>query len=590
MQDIKNIPSTRITALIILLSLIFPIFAIRLFYLQVLEGSTFKNRAQQNQIRALRIPSYRSIIYDRNKDLKMAYNRRSLALTVIEANLPPENTLQRINQYKKMADILETTPSAINTIIEEQGIDPYTPIILQDNASIETIAKFAEQIDSFPGVFWENLPKRVYPYGKSGFHVVGYTGLLNPEEYQQYKNQDEYYLGTSIGKRGIEKQYDNSIRGKSGTLIRTVNAKGQVLQQDIFREAVQGDHLVLTIDALLQQKAYDLSKEFTGAVIVSQVNTGEILALVSTPSVDPAVFDNTQNSQKRFRELTLDPLHPFINRAIQGHYPPASTFKIISSVAFLNNGVDPDKKLLTTGSYAIGNRVFKDWKNHGMVDGIREAIAVSATAYYYHYSQSVGRANIFNTAKEFGFTQPYGIDLPDEKVGFLPNDKWFKQTHKRNWSLGDTANISIGQGDVLTTPLEINMMTAIVANGGTIYKPYVLKERLRIRDKASMWKQDPSPLKVLNLSPEIFTILQEGMRDTIAGPKGTARWLGRYNTVSVAGKTGTAQTGSTRENNGLFTAYAPYGMEHVDDAIAITVLLEQSRTGNAVRIAAELFN
>lgn len=578
--------------LTIILSILFTVFTIRLFYLQVLEGTTFKSRAQQNQTKALRIPSYRSIIYDRNKNLKLAYNKRSLVLTVIEANLPKQNTLQRVYQIQQMANILQTTPKVLCTTIKEQKIDSYTPIIIQDDASIDTISRFAEKIDDFPGVFWENQPKRVYPFAESGFHVVGYTGLLNKDEYEQYKNVDEYYLGTSIGKRGIEKQYDNTIRGKSGTLIRSVNAMGQVLQQDVSKEAIQSEHLVLTIDARLQQKAYDLLKEFTGAVIISHVTTGEILTLVSTPSIDPTVFNNTKESLKRFNALVLDPKHPFLNRVIQGTYPPASTFKIISSAAFLKNGIDPKQKLHTMGSYTIGDRTFKDWRNQGIVNGVRDAIAASANVYYYHYSQTIGRKNIFDMAREFGLTTPYGIDLPDEKAGFMPNDQWFKQTHERPWSLGDTANIAIGQGDVLTTPLEINMMTSIIANKGTIYKPYILKEKLRIRDKATIWKQTPTPLKILNLSPDIFTEIQEGMYFGVTNKRGTSSWLTRYNIIRVpiAGKTGTAQTGLTRFNNGLYTAYGPYGKENLDNTIAITVLLEQARTGNAVRIVAELFN
>ena len=595
MQDIKNINSSRLFVLVIVIISLFFIFTVRLFYLQVLEGSTFKNRAEQNQTRDLRISSYRSIIYDRNKELKLAYNQRSLVLTVIDANLPKTNTAQRINQLTEMGKILNSSPEAICTIIKSKYIDPYTPIVLQDNVSLEIINKFAEKIEEFPGVFWENQPNRVYPFSKSGFHVVGYTGLLNQEEYDQNKSKGEYYLGTHIGKRGIEKQYDSIIRGKSGILARSVNARGQVLQQDIIQDPIQGDHLVLTIDALLQQRAYDLMTNFIGAVIVTHANTGEILALVSTPSIDPSIFYNSDRVQNEFSPLIFDPTHPFLNRPIQGLYPPASTFKLISTAAFLKDGVDPDQVLTTTGSYAIGNRVFKDWKNHGKVD-TRRAIEVSANAYYYHHSQSVGRQAIFQMAKEFGFTTPYQIDLPDEKPGFIPDDQWFRKTHKRRWSLGDTANIAIGQGDLLTSPLEINMMTSIIANNGTIYKPFLLKEQLRIRDKKTIWQQKPTPLKTVNIPTEHLKVIQEGMRNVIVGKNGTARWLDTYKMIRVpiAGKSGTAQTGSlgtSAKDNGLFTAYGPYNTEgNLDDTIVVTVLLERARTGNAVRIVAELFN
>jgi len=586
MQSVK----LRIIILSTLLALIFTLFTFRLMYLQILKGTIFKNRAERNQTRSLKIPSYRSIIYDRNKKSKLAYNERSLVLTVIEAHLPQDNTI-RHDQFQRMGHILDMTPSQIEVIIKEKLIDPYTPIVLQANTSLKTISQFAEKIETFPGILWENQPKRVYPLKKAGFHVIGYLGQIDKEEYSFYKEQKEYYLGAMIGKRGIEKQYDEIIRGRSGTLSRTVNVIGQVLQQEVAKEPIQGNHIVLTIDARLQQKTYNLMKDYTGAAIITHVTTGEILALVSTPSIDPIVFNDTPESQKKFHSLVLDPKRPFLNRTIQGKYPPSSPFKLISAAAFLRQGVDPSILIKSTGAYAIGNRLFRDWKltGHGNVD-MKKAIAVSANTYFYHYSQSIGRQAIFQMARDFGFTKGYQIDLPDENTGFLPDDIWFRKTHKRRWSLGDTANIVIGQGDTLTTPLEINMMTSIIANKGTIYKPFILKAQLSTKDKSTIWHQEPIPLKILNLSPETFTILQEGMANVVKG-EGTAGWLTRYKMIHVpiAGKSGTAQTGYTK-NNGLFTAYAPYGQENVSNAIAVTVLLEQTRTGAAIRIATELLN
>ncbi len=592
MQNIKHISSSRVSRLIIILIMIFMAFTTRLLYLQIFNSTTFKTRAERNQSRDLRIPSYRSIIYDRNKTLKLAYNQRSLVLTVIDANLPRTNTSERITQIKEMARILNTSPESICTLIKNQYIDPYTPIILLDNAPLEVINQFAEKIESFPGVFWENQPKRVYPYKEAAFHLIGYTGLLNEKEYKTNIQREEYYLGSYIGKGGIEKQYDIDIRGKSGILTRTVNARGQVLQQEIAQEAIQGEHLVLSLDARLQQKAYELMQEFVGAVIVTHASTGEILTMVSTPSIDPSVFQNPTESKEILQALIFDETFPFLNRAIQGHYPPASTFKLISLAAFLKDGINPNTKLKTTGSYAIGDRVFNDWKNHGIVDA-RKAIEVSANVYFYHHSQTVGRQNIFNMAKDFGLTSQYQIDLPDETPGFLPDDQWFRKIHKRQWSLGDTANIAIGQGDVLTSPLEINMMTSVIANRGILYKPHILKERLRIRDKKTVWQQEIQPLKIVSIPDDHLQVIRDGMRDVLVGNAGTAAWLSYYNMIRVpiAGKTGTAQTGTKAANNGLFTAFGPYSAtEDSPDTIVVTVLLERAGTGNAVRIVAELFN
>lgn len=590
MNDSKHISFDRLIPTISVLILIFLLFTVRLTYLQLLKGSIFKNRSEQNQTRQLRIPAYRSIIYDRNKILKLAYNEKSLALTVIKANLPVD-PIEKNTLFQEISKYLNMTVEEIETILETSKADKYTPIVLKSDLSIDTIGHFAEKIEEFPGVYWENRPKRVYPFKESSFHVVGYTGLIDQKEYKQIKNNPQYNLGDSIGKVGIEKQYDELIRGKYGILHRSVNARGQVLNQDIFKDPTQGEHLILTVDAQLQAKAYELIKEFKGAVIISKVTTGEILTLVSTPSINPDIFNKITESSSEFSELVLNSDHPFLNRALQGKYPPASIFKLVSSAAFLKAGVDPKKNLHTTGFYDIGNRRFKDWKNHGLVKNMQHAISVSANVYYYHHSQTVGRQAIFDMAKEFGFTKPYQIDLPDENSGFIPNEKWFSKFHKRRWSLGDTANIAIGQGDILSTPLELNMLTATIANGGTIYRPYILKERLRIRDKAIVWEQPKTPLKTINLSPEYFKILQEGMFNVL-GTNGTAGWLNKYKmlAIPIAGKTGTAQTGTGRKDNGLFTAYGPYGQENLSNAIAITVLLERERTGSAVRITAELFN
>ncbi len=592
MQNTKNDNTSRVYILIYIIVAVFCIFTFRLTYLQVFNSTILRSQAERNQTRSLRIPSYRSVIYDRNKSLTLAYNQRSIALTVISDNLPRTNTAERVQQFQEMARILDTTPEIICTTIREQYIDTHTPIIIQDNVSTDVINKFAERIDEFPGLYWENIPNRVYPYKESAFHLIGYTGLVNETEYQTHRDKEEYYLGSYIGKAGIEKQYDEIIRGKTGTLVRTVNVRGQVLQQEVAKEPIQGTPLVLTVDARLQQKAYDLLKEFTGAVVATHAHTGEVLALVSTPSIDPSIFHKPEDSREELRSLIFDTTHPFLNRVLQGRYPPASTFKLITMLSFLKDGVDPTKVLKTTGHYAIGNRVFRDWQNHGNVNGI-EAIEVSANAYFYQHSLSVGRQEIFNMAREFGLTTPFRIDLPDENPGFLPNDQWFRQTHKRPWSDGDTANISIGQGDVLTTPLEINMMTSVIANKGIIYQPFVLKEMLDIRNKQTIWSHPVTPLKVVNVPDKHFEIVRDGMREVVVGRRGTANWLTRYNVIKVpiAGKTGTAQTGSRAANNGLFTAFGPYIEDKISpDTIVITVLLEKAGTGNAVRIAAELFN
>lgn len=588
-EEMPQVVKIRLTVVGIIIYLVLAVFSVRLVYLQLLKGALFKTKSLQNQTRSLRIPSYRSIIYDRNKELKLAYNERSLAVTMIQSNTP-EDAKEKEAMFQRVMEILQITPTEFSNIVADQYIDPYTPIVLKSQVSPDVIARFAERLEEFPGIFWENRPKRVYPYGEAGFHVVGYAGIINKEEFSLKGGEEEYYLGSTVGKLGIERIYDGTIRGNSGILLRSVDVKGRVLQQNVSREPIQGEHIVLTIDARLQAKAQELLKDFVGSAIVTHVATGEILAMLSTPSVDPTVFSpNSLKQTGRFYDLSTNTLKPFLNRAIQGSYAPASTFKIVSAAAYLKNGVDPTKKVTCTGYYQIGNRVFRCTAVHGSVD-MRAAIAHSCNSYFYHFSQSVGRKPIIEMAQEFGITHASEIDLPDEKKGFLPQDVWFRRVHKRPWSNGDTANIAIGQGDVLTTPMDINIYTAAIANGGTIYKPHVLKERMSVRDKTTTWEYATTPLRELSLSSDDITIIQEGMKRVVA-PRGTAWYIDNaWLVVPLAGKTGTAQIGGSTRDNGLFTAYGPYGEENKNNAIAITVVLEKTRTGNAVTIARDLFN
>ncbi|MGL5720807.1 MAG: penicillin-binding transpeptidase domain-containing protein, partial [Brevinema sp.] len=408
-EDISRSIKIRMTVVSVIIYILLVVFSVRLAYLQILKGSLFKTKSFQNQTRSLRVPSYRSILYDRNKDLKLAYNERSLALLMIQANIPADPT-EREALLVRIADTLNETPESLYTTISEQYIDPYTPIVLKSQVTPETLALFAERLEDFPGIFWENRPNRVYPYHEAGFHIVGYTGIMSKEEFSVHGNREEYYLGSSIGKRGIEKIYDQDIRGKSGILLRSVDVQGRVLHQNVSREPVQGEHIVLTVDARLQQKAEELMRGFVGSVVVTEIATGEILTMLSTPSVNPSIFSPNAIEQKgRFYELSTNALKPFLNRSVQGNYSPASTFKLVSAAAFLKAGVDANKKVVCSGSYPIGNRIFRCTSVHGPVN-MKEAIGHSCNSYFYQFSQIVGHKAIIEMAQAFGVTDITQID------------------------------------------------------------------------------------------------------------------------------------------------------------------------------------
>ncbi len=549
---------------------------VRLFILQIIQREKYYQQSEENRTQIINISAYRSVIYDTTEENKLAYNRRSLAIVCIPANLPRDGA-EKERALSNVSALLGVSMAEISNMIAEQALDKYTPVVLKYDIDSHELVQFAEHSELYPGMFWDNRPRRIYPLMEKASQLIGYTGIINREELDRLHTHPEYHSGSILGKMGIEKQYDEMIRGHEGILERVVDARGRVLNQTIRRDAIPGNPLVLSIHKELQEMAYDLFQGRIGAVVVSKPATGEILALVSSPGFDPNIFTDTF-SEEAFFLLKQNADKPFLNRAIQGTYPPASIFKLVTASAALSSGWDPNKIINCPGYLKIGNRIFKDWDTHGRVN-FYGGIAHSCDVYFYTAGLATGRDKIVQFAKDFGLNQRTQIDLPNETFGLVPELDWFKRAHNRPWSQGDTANISIGQGDLLATPIELNVMTMAIANGGIVYKPFILKKILSILDRSEIWVKQPEILRKINLTPEQFGMLQKAMYE-VTQPGGTAGWLSYLSDVPFAAKTGTGQAGGDLEDHAWFTCYAPYGYTDINDVICVTVVVEHGGSGS----------
>jgi penicillin-binding protein 2 len=588
MQEHGESTKIRLLFISIAVYLISGIMFVQLFTLQVVRGEAYLRQSEENRTQIIRIPAYRSIIYDRTRQNKLAHNRKSLAIVVIPSNLP-ENIEEKEATLSNASALLDIPIEQIKQTIDEQAFDKYTPVVLKHDIDYGTLVKFAENYQLYPGLMWENRPRRVYDLEKKASQVIGYTGIISRPELNRLRSNPEYHFGTILGKMGIERHYDEIIRGKEGLLERTVDARQNVLEQTIRLDPLPGDPIVLTIHKDLQAKAYELFGERIGAVVVTKPSTGEILALVSIPGFDPNIFTD-RFSTEEFFILRDDESKPFLNRAIQGVYPPSSVFKMISGSAILDSDFTPSKSVTCRGWHRIGNRVFRCWDTHGPNIDFVKGIAHSCDVYFYTAGLYIGREKILDFARAYGMDKRTQIDIPGETFGLIPEMEWFTRRYRRPWSHGDTANISIGQGDLLSTPIGMNAMTMAIVNDGVIYKPFLLKEILSIVDRQPKWEKKPEVLRKVNLSPEQFALLRKSMEDVTK--YGTARWLQYLTPVPIAGKTGTGQAGEGKENHAWFTAYAPADFTDIDDVIVVTVVVEHGGGGSAVAapIAARLID
>ncbi len=547
------------------------IYILYLFNLQVVRGNEFQRRAREVSLRSAVIPAQRGEIYDRHFDVPLAINIPSFAVNITPAELSPD---QRAIIIPRLAGVLGIEVEQIEAKLPPEYDHLYQPVEVASGVDLRDISRIAEHIEDFPGVSWNNKSIRSYTVPGSLSHLIGYVGDITREELQVLYNQG-YSQSSTLGKSGIEKIYDQLLRGEDGVSYSTVDVRGRRISQPGVEERppVSGKNLVLSVDRRIQKLSEEALGKRVGSVVVLKPATGEVLAMVSYPYFNPNIF-GTERNPEEYRRLSLDPQFPFLNRAVQSSYAPASTFKVIMTAAVLEEDAFPrDQTIDCHGLIYLGNRVFNCHKKtgHGPLD-LRHGLAESCNVYFWTVGrQYLGVDRIVDFATQFGLGQATGIDLPSETLGLVPTPQQKEETYNVKWVGGDTMNISIGQGDLLVTPLQMANMMAMVVNRGTIYRPRLLKET---RDPISgniVERIEPQVLYQSTINTAVFDELQDYLRTVITD--GTAKVVLTTEATQVAGKTGTGEDGYVDQWSSWFVAYAPFGAPP-EDAVVVVVNVE----------------
>jgi len=557
-------------SLSIILSFVF--LTSHLFILQVVKGLEYKQRAQAVARRQMPIPAQRGEIYDRGYDIPLVVNRDSFAVDMIPGEVG-DNERQEV--FRKLSILLNITVEEIEKRVPPRYYHLYQPIEIKSGIDFETIAYLGEHIEEFTGVTWHNKPVRSY-LGMGAFaHVIGYVGDITREEIQVLYNRG-YSFGTVLGKNGIEKQYDEVLRGRDGTRFRLVDVRERSLKKKSIEDIppVPGNNLVLTIDRNIQHLGEQALGERIGSVVVLKPATGEVLALVSYPTYDPNLFF-TNKAATEYNRLSLDPTSPFLNRAIQSSYPPASAFKMVMSMAVAEEEIfSLNQTVNCTGKIEYGDRIFHCHLRkigHGPVD-LFSGLAQSCDVYFYTVGDALGVERITYYARDFGLGAISGLDLPGETGGFVPTPEWKEKVHHMKWLGGDTINLSIGQGYLLVTPLQMANIVAMIVNEGKIFRPHLVRE---IRNPASgeiISKIAPELIHASHIRKSSFRTVQKAMRGVIT--EGTAKVVLTTEAVEIAGKTGTGEVGKEDKWHSWFAAYAPYETDNPEDRVVVVVMVE----------------
>lgn len=546
-------------------------YALYLFNLQVVRNREFTDKAQKFAVQSVRLPARRGEIYDRTRNVVLASNTEAFSVEIVPAELPDS---RREEVFAALSGLLGIPSADISKKIPPKFYHLYQPVTLSSSSDYRMITYLAEHTEDFPGVYWNSRPLRSYRDLESLSHIIGYVGEIGRDEYKILYNKG-YASDDMVGKDGIEKTYDSILKGKDGRLFKTVDVKGRDLQasQSTIEPPVHGKNLVLTIDNSIQKIAQKALGERMGSVIVLKPATGEILAMVSYPWFDSNIF-SSPNSGAEYAKLLADPNTPLMNRAIQSSYPPASTFKTVLSTAILEEkALSPLQEIVCRGAMTYGGR---DWNchihrpGHGPLN-LKEALEQSCDIYYWTAGRDyLGIEKIVSYTNDFGFGKSTGIDLPAESAGFVPTPQWKERTYNERWTPGDTMNLSIGQGYMLATPLQVANMIALVANGGTVYKPFIVKE---IRDpETGALISSAKPERLLTASFRKSTF--DGIRDDLRGVifEGTAKYPISTKVVKIAGKTGTAEVGLKDRWHSWFASYGPCDAPPEDQIVVVTMI------------------
>ncbi|MBI3990535.1 MAG: penicillin-binding protein 2 [Candidatus Omnitrophica bacterium] len=550
----------RLNILNFCLAVLFIFLTAGLFFTQVVRGSYYRTLSESNRVRLVPLEGIRGGIYDRN-GVPLVENTPALEVLLIPQELPvlPKDRNQTFANLEKALGISQ---KKLKDDCKRKGNLPFTIIPAIDKKK----ALYLEQHHlNLPGIMVRPKVKRTYLYREAIGHPIGYLGKISQEELDVLKKYG-YQSFDRVGRVGVERVFDESLKGNTGGMLMEVDSAGRQKQVLGFQDPSEGKNLKITIDIRLQKYIYQLMDGKKGAVAVLEPASGEILAMVSAPSFDPNIFI-TPGSDKEIKRVLESKDRRLLNRALSSSYPPGSVFKIVTAYAGLKSGkITRDTKFYCDGSYRLGDTRFSCTSAHGMVD-VEDALRYSCNIFFYHTGAVVGVDLISHYAKEFGFGKTTGIELWEEANGILPNRMWKRWRFREMWYPGDTINLSIGQGYLQATPLQIAHMVAILVNGGITVETHLVSN---IGDS----KFERLPARNPYFSRSVAGIVQNGLWKVVSAEGGTGH-RAAVEGVEVCGKTGTAESGAGKENHSWFAGYAP----RKNPKVAFAVFVEHGGKG-----------
>lgn len=560
--------------------------AARLGWLQMVEGARLRTLAENNRVNVKLLSPVRGLILDRN-GTPLALNEQNFRVQIV-----PEQTDDILASLETLSQILPLRPNEMDAVITRSKQQPrFVPIEIIDNLSWDQVAAIEVNMPDLPGISIDVGQRRYYPDGPATAHVVGYVGSVAKGD--QTGDPVLALPGFRIGKTGLEKSFDTRLRGDPGYSRIEVNVAGRMVRELERDEGVPGMDLSLTIDMALQKRVQEiLSREKSASAVVMDVHTGAVYAMASGPSFDSNLF-TTGISQTMWDRLLNDEAHPLSNKAAGGQYPPGSTFKMVTALAGMEAGVvTPTTRVYCPGHYDIGKHRFHCWKKggHGTVN-CTQALEQSCDVFFYSVSRDIGIDKIAVMARRLGLGQEMGTLLPEERKGVVPDTKWKIKNLKSKWQPGETVVASIGQGYILTTPLQLAVMTSRLINGGKAVKPWIIA-RQNGEETTNTVRSWPN----IGLKPEHMQMVKDGMDAVVNGERGTAKIAspGKEIGWTIGGKTGTAQVkritmaerneGMTKQedqlwkyrHHALFVGYAPAD----NPRYVVSVVVEHGGSGS----------
>lgn len=529
--------------------IVFLLLFTRLWYLQLLNGAYYYKYSQEIALKQEKIPAPRGMILDRNREILVD------SIPSFDITWTPQYVTDPIQTRKRLASLLKIPETEIQSRLEKEiKLPRFEPRIIKMDVSRDDVAMIEAHRFDMSGIDVGVAVKRIYTEGPLGAHLYGYVGEINDPELDEFNRRSfqKYKMGDFVGKSGLEERWEEYLRGLDGATYAEVDAFGRKKtpsKSSVFdyekskKEVIPGKNLVLTIDNDLQKAVLKMFQDKVGSVVALNPNNGEILAFHNQPGFDPTLFSRGIDS-KLWETLISDPNKPLLDKAIQDAFPPGSTFKLVTALAALEeNRIDPKETVNCNGHYYLGRGHYRCWTwrrgGHGVVN-LHRAIKESCDYYFYRLGVKIGIDTIAKYAKMLGMSQKTGIELRGEVQGIVPSQAWKLEQFHEPWFPGETPSVAIGQGYLTVTVLQMAKLYSALANGGTLYVPYVVK-RVEEPNGDLIREFEPQVLRISKIHSETLKILKEGLYAVVNEPHGTAYFSARADGYDIAGKTGTSQ-------------------------------------------------